>query len=138
MIDKKFALKTGIRFVQTQECAEAANRLPLDIVGQSELPVSLGVHVEDGKTELHLGIVLVINNLGVDVLIGEPGKEHNNIICLPKKKYIIIAGGKTLKMVRYMNTKEFELAQSKVSTVLQPRELSTTSPKALTVVRESR
>ena len=35
VIDKKFALKTGIRFVQTQECAEAANRLPLDIVAQS-------------------------------------------------------------------------------------------------------
>ena len=49
VVDKKFTLKTGIRFVQTQERAEAANRLPLDIVGQSELLVSLGVQVKDGK-----------------------------------------------------------------------------------------
>ena len=90
MVDKKFALKMGIRFFQTQECEETANRLPLDIVGQSELPVSLGVHVENGKTELHLGVVLVINNLGVDVLIVEQSKDHNNIFFLPKKKCIII------------------------------------------------
>ena len=58
MVDKKFALKMGIRFVQTQECEETANRLPLDIVGWSELLVNLGVQVKDGKTELHLDIVL--------------------------------------------------------------------------------
>ena len=58
MVDKKFTLKTGIRFVQTEERAEAANRLPLDIVGWSELLVNLGVQVKDGKTELHLDIVL--------------------------------------------------------------------------------
>ena len=58
VVDKKFTLKTGIRFVQTEERAEAANRLPLDIVGWSELLVNLGVQVKDGKTELHLDIVL--------------------------------------------------------------------------------
>ena len=100
-LDKDFAHALGIGIVKTFELATAANRLPLDVYGQTCEPVQIEC-VTDMKTiPLNLGIVLVIANLGVDCLLGEPAKIKNNIICLPRQKIVVIAKGKDVEYVPY-------------------------------------
>ena len=84
VIDAITARNAGIEIIKTEEIAKAANHLPLDIIGQTAAPVTLKCPTEEGHQMLSLGILLVVNNLGVQCLIGEPGKQSNNIICLPK------------------------------------------------------
>ena len=100
-LDKDFAHALGIGIVKTFELATAANRLPLDVYGQTCEPVQIEC-VTDMKTiPLNLGIVLVIANLGVDCLLGEPAKIKNNIIYLPRQKIVVIAKGKDVEYVPY-------------------------------------
>ena len=91
-MDENFAIKSDIGVVSTTQSAQAANRLPLNVSGQSKHPVTIRCDTLEGFKHIHLGIVLIVKDLGVECLIGEPGKQFNNIICLPLKKIIIIAG----------------------------------------------
>ena len=92
VIDALTAKSAGIDVIKTNEVAKAANHLPLAIIGQTSKPVMLRCPTEEGFTMLTLGIMLVVQDLGIQCLIGEPGKELNNIICLPKRKLVIFAG----------------------------------------------
>ena len=121
VIDEKFALKTKIDFENTKEVAQAANHLPLEVVGQSAQPVEIEAITKEGFVTIKLGIVLVIRNLGVDVLIGEPGKKQNNIVCWPKQEMILFADA--LHTAPYFKAKKpYTLARVSNPTVLQPGE----------------
>ena len=76
---------------------------------------------KEGFVTIKLGIVLVIRNLGVDVLIGEPGKKQNNIVCWPKQEMILFADA--LHTAPYFKAKKpYTLARVSNPTVLQPGE----------------
>ena len=121
VVDEKFAIKTEIAFEKTEEVAQAANHLPLDIVGQSVEPVIIQAVTKEGLVDVQLGIVLVIRNLGVEVLIGEPGKKVNNIVCWPKQEAILFAD--IMKSAPYYKPKlPYTLARVETPVVLHPGE----------------
>ena len=93
----------NIGITKTKHLAKAANQLPLEICGQSESPITLMCSTDKGVKSIYLGLVLVVNNLGIDCLIGEPGKAANNIICLPRKKIIILAADDDVHQVPYLS-----------------------------------
>ena len=94
-------LPFGLGIINTTETALAANKLPLEIFGQTAKPFVAECITKNGNKMLHLGIVLVIANLGVSCIIGEPGKTRNNIICLPKQKIILLASENDVHQVPY-------------------------------------
>ena len=105
-VDKDFADSLHIGIVSTRESAKAANQLPLEICGQTALPISIECTTEMGPVLLHLGVVLVIANLGISCLLGEPGKKLNNIICLPRHKLVVIASGESVHYTQYADTSD--------------------------------
>ena len=123
VIDITVARNAGVGIVKTSEIATAANQLPLDIHGRTSSPISLLCKTNEGSKMIYLGYVLVVNNLGIGCLIGEPGKAHNNIICLPRKKNIVLAGGDDIHNVPYYSeTPGYTLARAVKSVILQPNE----------------
>ena len=123
VIDALTAKSAGIDVIKTNEVAKAANHLPLAIVGQTSKPVMLRCPTEEGFTMLALGIMLVVQDLGVQCLIGEPGKELNNIICLPKRKLVIFAGDKEIHQTSYYTEKhKYTLARAPTAACLHPGE----------------
>ena len=73
---------------------------------------------------IELGLVLVVEKLGIDCLIGEPGKAANTIICLPRKKIIVFAGDNDIQQVPYSEHKpnSHVLARATQSITLLPGE----------------
>ena len=92
-LDRDFVSSLKIGITKSKESACAANKLPLDICGQTTEPVIIKCFTDSGHIMLNLGIVLVIANLGACCLLGEPAKQRNNIVCLPKHKIIVISNG---------------------------------------------
>ena len=86
VLDKDFAVSLNIGIIQTNETALAANRLPLDVFGQTAAPVVIMCSSSHTTIKLYLGIVLIINGLGVDCLIGEPGKTGTILFVTPNRK----------------------------------------------------
>ena len=121
--DEALALRADIGINKTNELAQAANKLPLDIRGQSSTPVTLTCETMEGTATIYLGIVLIVRGLGTACLIGEPGKAKNNIICLPRKKMILLAGENEIYHVPYLESKQpYLLARALTSTTLLPNE----------------
>ena len=121
VVDEKFADKANIPFEKTTEVAQAANHLPLDIVGQSVDPITVDAITNEGSVPLQLGKVLVIRDLGIDVLIGEPGKKVNNIVCWPKQETVLFADH--MQSASYYKAKKlYTLARVTTSTTLFPGE----------------
>jgi len=71
-LDKDFAMSLDIGMIKTKETALAANRLPLDVFGQTKAPVSFTCCARNGIVTLQLGIMLIVNGLGTSCIIGEP------------------------------------------------------------------
>ena len=132
-IDRDFAASVNIGIIQTHTTAQAANKLPLEVCGQTLEPVVLSCKTENGVKMLYLGIMLVVANLGTKCLIGEPGKIKNNIICLPKQKLILLAEGSTVHCVPYYSEEsKYTLVRAISSTtLLQDDQLSFTLPESL-------
>ena len=123
VLDKSFAVSLGLGIINTTETALAANKLPLEIFGQTAKPFVAECITKNGNKMLHLGIVLVIANLGVSCIIGEPGKTRNNIICLPKQKIILLASENDVHQVPYSpEDHKYTLARAKANLILAPGE----------------
>ena len=121
VLDAETARAAKLGIIDTHETAQAANKLPLDIRGQTEADVILKCPTNEGVKMLNLGIMLIVNQLGIPCLIGQPGIEENNIICLPKKKIIILAGHGTVHHTPYASSEcQFSLARAVQSSTLLP------------------
>ena len=121
VIDSETAHSAGIGIVKSNEVVKAANQLPLNIVGQTSVPVNLKCPTDNGMKVLKLGFMLVVQGLGVQCLIGEPGKETNNIICLPKQKLVIFVGHNDIKQTPYYTEQHrYVLARAPTATTLKP------------------
>ena len=72
---------------------------------------------------INLGILLIVANLGTDCLLGEPAKQTNNIICLPRQKLILLASGDTLQYAKYEEPPlHYTLARTMSTTTIAPGE----------------
>lgn len=70
------------------EQAKAAGSKKIDISSQTAQDVILSKSVNGSKIQWNLGQCLVVNNLGCDILIGEPAKQANQIVTHPSHKCI--------------------------------------------------
>ena len=86
VIDHKFCLRWKIRFSPSVHAATAAGSSTMKVEGQTVKDVVLDLL--DGDVKWNLGTCIVIKNLGVDLLIGEPGKVDNNICTKPHKRIL--------------------------------------------------
>ena len=87
-LDKMFALKSKIEYVPTSFSAKAAGSSPMPLAGESKFDVSMQVQGHSSPITWKLGKCLIVENLGVEVLVGEPGKGDNKIVTLPHLKTI--------------------------------------------------
>ena len=122
-MDQSLAKRANIGIVTTFEKAHGANKLPLDICGQSSEPVVIQCKTSSGYKPICLGIMIIVANLGTDILIGEPGKLENNLVCLPKDKIVVFANEKQPCNAPYApEADDYLLARADVNYVLQPGE----------------
>ena len=123
VFDRDFAVSLKIPIIASTISAQAANKVPLDVYGQSSQPVSVKCVTESGHIMLHLGIVLIVTNLGANCLLGEPAKECNNIICLPRHKLILIANGNEVQYAKYdSDESKYQLVRAVSDVKLNPGE----------------
>ena len=121
VIDKDFAQKLQIQVVASKTVAQAANRIPLDVYGQTSEPINVQCMTDKGNKMLHLGVMLVVTNLGCPFLLGEPAKMTNNIICLPRQKLILLANGEDVQCANYdENGIKYTLVRAISNVVLNP------------------
>ena len=87
-IDATFAAKSNIDQVPTNCSATAAGKLNMTVTGQTLKNVVLTIPKDDTLIKWDLSKCVVVDNLGVDVLVGEPGKIDNNIVTKSNLKVI--------------------------------------------------
>ena len=87
-VDFHLANKAAIPQVPTLCKAKAAGNMNMNIKGETAEDVKLLVSQNDSTITWNLGKCIVVQNLGVDILIGEPAKVDNKIVTIPHKKLI--------------------------------------------------
>ena len=87
-IDEGFAVTNNLKFVPTSCKAMAAGSNSMKLAGQTVLSVFIDVQGAAQPIKWNLGKMVVVANLGVDILIGEPGKVDNKIVTIPHHKVI--------------------------------------------------
>ena len=89
-VNKDFADKNYIRFELTNSSATAAGNGNLDVSGCRRVELRLCTKFQSTPVEINMGKATVIKNLGVSLLLGEPGKASNSIITDSKKRLIYV------------------------------------------------
>ena len=87
-LDDGFAAKCGIRFSPTDCRAKAAGSAKMSLVGQSMDELTVSVVHSGTPIKLSTGKMVIVKNLGVDMLLGEPCKRENEIITIPHQSMI--------------------------------------------------
>ena len=121
VLDAELAHKAGIKIIPTLVTAKAANKQTLDLQGQSAEEINLSCTTGEGSKMLNLGFVLIVHGLGVSCIVGQPGIIDNNIIYLPKKKIIILAGEGSIHQVPWnKNAANHSIAHADVNITILP------------------
>ena len=87
-IDHTFAIRNKIAYLPTKCTAYAAGSTNIRLEGETSVNVDTKVVGVKTFITLHLGKMIVVKNLGVDILIGEPGKKDNLIVTFPHKRMV--------------------------------------------------
>ena len=61
----------------------------MKIEGQTEKPVMLDIFTPEGTARINLGCCLVVNNLGVEVHLGQPAKYNHQIVTMPHSGQVV-------------------------------------------------
>ena len=85
-MDEKFAINNKIQFIPTLCTAKAAGSNSMKLAGQTFQYIVLDVQGSEFPVPWNLGKVVIVSNLGLDILVGEPGKADNKIITIPHRK----------------------------------------------------
>ena len=89
-MDAAFSKKIGVRQKPSNRSATAAGNTDLTILGESEDEIIVDTKFQSTHIPLNLGRVTIVDNLGVDLILGEGGKARNNISTNPNKRSIIL------------------------------------------------
>ena len=89
-LDAAFAKKHGVRLENSNNSAKAAGNKSLSITGQTVDDLLVDTLFRSTHVSINLGKATVIRNLGVDMILGEPGKAENLISTDPKNRMIFI------------------------------------------------
>ena len=107
-IDANFATKSKLPKVPTTCSARAAGSTAMVVTGQTLHDVILKVPHEKTSIQWNLSKCVVVEDLGVDILIGEPGKVDNEIVTKPHLKRLETkdTNGNTIDIPYFKRTDE--------------------------------
>ena len=88
-IDSVVAKKANVRISETSQEDTAAGCNNIDIIGQTEKDLRIKSTFGDKEVELNLGKVIVVKNMGPELLLGEPEKKDNYIITIAREKKLL-------------------------------------------------
>ena len=83
-----FALKTGLRVENVDCSAVGANKSPMNVIGIVKHEVIATVLGSLTPATIRIATMIVINDLGADILLGQPSKVDNKIITIPHEKKV--------------------------------------------------
>ena len=86
-VSDKFADLAHIDYMPTKFAASSANSTHMKVMGQTSGNVVIAI-AHEKPIVWDLGRCIVVKNLSVDMLIGEPGKKDNKIVTIPYLKRI--------------------------------------------------
>ena len=134
-VDKAFAEKANITLTPTNCTAMAAGSNSMIVIGQTKGNVTLKIPHNSSSISWDLGKCVVVDNLGVNILIGEPAKIDNKIITKSHLKIIETrdSNGKTVE-IPYFDKKDehrFLCRSPKSQVVLQGESLTFLLPPRL-------
>ena len=89
-IDADFAASNDIRLEHSSESDKSAGNKSLSILGQTTDDVYEDTLFQSTHVSINLGRAIVIQNLGADMILGEPGKASNSISIDPKNRMIFV------------------------------------------------
>ena len=79
-IDAAFAARCNLSQVPTTCSANASGNTAMAVTGQTADDVILTIPQQTAEVRWNLSKCIIVNNLGVDILIGEPAKVDNIIV----------------------------------------------------------
>ena len=82
-MDTTFATSCGIHFTDTKVNARSAGSVRMQIRGQTDEEVLVDILAANFTSTISLGVCVIIDNLGTDVLIGQPAKVNHEIETKP-------------------------------------------------------
>ena len=84
-MDYETAQRAKIPIEKSDQKAKSADNKSMSIVGQSKFPLQVSVRGTRVPLTISLGKVVIINNLGCAILVGQPAKISNEIVVYPHK-----------------------------------------------------
>ena len=87
-----FAQKAKIPIVEVKCSAVGANKSKMNVVGMAKADIYASVIGSRNLSQIKIVEMIVINNLGADVLLGQPTKVDNQIITFPHMSQIQFTG----------------------------------------------
>ena len=126
-LDFNFANNNNIQYRNTTEKATSAGSHGLQLMGETLANVVLEVKApSNSDVRWDLGKVVLVKNLGTNMLVGEPGKVDNSIVTLPNKTlFTLDLNNHLVQLTTSPNEtgqSKVELLRSKKNTVLYPTE----------------
>ena len=82
-IDADLFYRTDLQIIPSSAGARSAGSFEMKIEGQMKTAVCLDIIAPASEATISLGHCLVVKNLGVEMLLGQPAKFHHNIVTLP-------------------------------------------------------
>ena len=126
VLDDRFARDLGLKIKASRYAAKAANQTLMQVTGQTEEDLVVKFECMAGTVENNLGKVITVSDLGVPLLIGEPGKRDNNVVTIPAEKRIEFRNGVNIISMPYYRNKrgkaDYKVARVQCSTTLFPDE----------------
>lgn len=113
--NERIVRAAGHNIIPTLSSATAAGSNSLKIVGQTEDDFIVKVRSGSNAIPINLGRILVVRDLGCDLLCGEPGKSDNNIITIPRSKVILFCFKGQTYPVSYLSISKSKYSVCRVS-----------------------
>ena len=106
-VDLKVANKNGIDYVESNVSAKAAGSGAVTISGICRSDLIVETVFEEEVVLINIGKAVIVPNLGVDLLLGEPAKATNFITTDPSAKTLSISLQDRVVTKPYLSTGDF-------------------------------
>ena len=117
-----FAQKAKIPIVEVKCSAVGANKSKMNVVGMAKADIYASVIGSRNLSQIKIVEMIVINNLGADVLLGQPTKVDNQIITFPHMSQIQFTGtDERMNKIHYPLRKDDNLNINDVVRVNKPQ-----------------
>ena len=88
--DADYIMKKGMKICPTHHSATAAGNQNLTVLGVTEEDVIVDTKFNSIRVPINMGRITVVKDLGVPLLLGEPGKARNAISTDPKHRMVFL------------------------------------------------